>query len=460
MTPHPDSSLPASFRDPSGFLFIHEETLYRQINQRYQNDYTHLMASGLYQTLVDKGLLIAHEEVESPTAVAPPAYKIIRPTPLPFISYPYEWCFSQLKTAALITLSIQKEALAHGMILKDASAYNIQFHNGRCLLIDTLSLAIYHEGQTWDAYRQFCQHFLAPLALIAYTDVRLSQLLRLHIDGIPLALASKLLPFRTRFNLNLLTHIHLHSAAQKRSAPTIPQTPPKMSRTALIGLIESLTAGVSKLQWRTNQTAWANYYEDTNYSEVAHQHKAEQILAFLDQIQPRNLWDLGANTGRYSRLASERGIPTVAFDVDPGAVEQAYRTSKEASDQHFLPLVMDLTNPSPSLGWHHQERDALLSRGPAHTIMALALIHHLAITNNVPLDRLAQFFQAMGHWLIIEFVPKNDSQLQRLLATRADIFPDYTPEGFEATFAPYFITHAKKPIAESERLLYLMEQRP
>ena len=208
--------LAASFRDPSGFLFTRQGVLYRQVNQLYRENYDRLMTSGLAEKLIRGGWLIPHTEVDAPPADASLAYKVIRPELLDFISYPYEWSFSQLQDAALNTLAIQKMALESGMALKDASAYNMQFHHGRAVLIDTLSFEVYREGEPWVAYRQFCQHFLAPLALMAYTDVRLSQLLRVYIDGIPLDLAARLLPGKTRWDLGLATHIHLHAAAQQR----------------------------------------------------------------------------------------------------------------------------------------------------------------------------------------------------------------------------------------------------
>src|SRR5215216_6396727 len=208
--------LAASFRDPSGFLFARDGVLYRQVNRKYEQEYTRLMESGLYDKLVKAGLLVSHVEVDHAPAEAALAYKIIQPERVPFISYPYEWSFGQLKDAALATLSIQRRALKVGMSLKDASAYNIQFVRGKATLIDTLSFEIYKEGQPWVAYRQFCQHFLAPLALMATRDIRLNQLLRVYIDGIPLDLASELLPGKTRLNFGLLTHVHLHASAQKR----------------------------------------------------------------------------------------------------------------------------------------------------------------------------------------------------------------------------------------------------
>jgi len=460
----------ASFRDPSGFLFTRDGILYRQVNKAYAGSYTRLMQSGLYAKLVKAGLLVPHVEADGPAGKERPfppadpdlAHITIRPERVPFISYPYEWSFGQLKDAALATLSIQKRALKAGMSLKDASAYNIQFFQGKPALIDTLSFEEYREGEPWVAYRQFCQHFLAPLALMAYRDVRLSQLLRVYIDGVPLDLASSLLPGRTRWKLGLYTHIHLHARAQKRYAGVAiseARAGRSMSQQAMAGLIESLRDTIRKLEWKPAGTEWADYYEDNNYTDAAFQHKLNLIEDWLGRIQPQMVWDLGANTGLFSRPAAAMGAFAVAFDIDPAAVEQNYRQVKADKETNLLPLVLDLTNPSPAIGWHNQERASLGQRGPADAVLALALIHHLAISNNVPLERVAQFFADLGEWLIIEFVPKNDSQVQRLLRSRADIFPDYTREGFETAFRSHFEIHASSDLRDSERKVYLMRRK-
>jgi ribosomal protein L11 methylase PrmA len=453
----------ASFRDPSGFLFYHSGELYRQVNQAYQTNYDHLMQSGLYDRLMDQGLMVPHTEVED---VSPPnpeiAYRILHPERVDFISYPYEWCFTQLRGAALTTLRLVRAGLDHGMILKDASAYNLQFHQGRWRLIDTLSFEVYREGEPWVAYKQFCQHFLAPLALMAYRDVRLHRMSRLFIDGIPLDLAADLLPFRTKLRFGLLTHIHLHARSQKRYADKAvkrDQIQGKVSQKALVGLLDSLRTTVKGLSVRTDTTEWARYYEETNYSDTAFEEKKKTVSGFIERISPKEVWDLGANTGAFSRLASDRGIYTVAFDVDPGAVAQNYIQVRQNREINLLPLVMDLTNPSPGLGWAHEERQSFVSRGPAGMVLALALVHHLAISNNVPLPKLADFFHAVGSTLVIEFVPKSDSQVQRLLRTREDIFDRYTVDGFESAFESKFEILEKSQVAGSERILYLMKAK-
>lgn len=459
-----DQRLGASFRDPSGFLFTRKGVLYRQVNRIYAGHYDQLLSSKLYAKLVYSGLLIPHEEVSVEPEEPSLAYRIIKPEPLQFISYPYEWSFSQLKDAALATLSIQKHALDSGLVLKDASAYNIQFHYGKPVLIDTLSFESYHEGEPWVAYRQFCQHFLAPLALMAHTDVRLSQLLRVYIDGIPLDLAARLLPRRTRYGLGLAAHIHMHAAAQKRYADQPvrkEQTTRKISKLQFMGLMDNLESTTRKLTWKPSGTEWGDYYtaSSSHYSTPAFEHKKQLVGNFLERIHPITTWDLGANTGEFSRLAAGLGSHTISFDIDPAAVEQNYLQSKTNKETQMLPLLMDFTNPSPSLGWHNRERHSLLERAPADALLALALIHHLAISNNVPLPLLADYFHSLGRWLVIEWVPKEDSQVQKLLASRQDIFSEYHQEGFEAAFGMYFNTHEKVSIQDSPRMLYLMEKK-
>ncbi|MFN8398700.1 MAG: hypothetical protein U0X74_01700 [Anaerolineales bacterium] len=450
-----------SFRDPSGFLFKKDDVLYRQVNEKYADEYNLLMSSGLYENLLKGRLLVSHEEVDIEPVESQKKFKVIRPQRVNFISYPYEWSFSQLKDAALATLAIQKRAVKFGMSLKDASAYNIQFHEGKATLIDTLSFEKYIEGTPWVAYKQFCQHFLAPLALMAKVDVRLSQLLKIHIDGIPLDLASGLLPFSTRFNFGLLTHIHLHSKAQQQYADKQVETSAAqkggMNKQALQGLIESLESTIRALDWKPVGTEWGDYYNFTNYSDSSFEQKKEIIGKWVEQVSPRSVWDMGANTGFFTRIASDKGIPSISFDIDPAAVEKNYRQIKSAKEKNILPLIQDLTNPSPAIGWNNHERDALLERAPTDMVFALAIIHHLAISNNVPLGEIAEFFHGLGKWLVIEFVPKSDSQVKKLLASRLDIFDEYTVEGFEQSFTRIFNIKEKIQISGTERFLYLLE---
>ncbi len=455
-----DEDHPSSFRDPSGFLFWKDHQLFRQINRIYQPQYDTLLSSGLYKFLTDKGWLIPHQESNTAPLIPAVAYKVIQPDPVRNISYPYEWCFSQLKDAALLTLKIAKAALRHGMLLKDASAYNIQYREGKPVLIDTLSFDHYVEGEPWVAYRQFCQHFLAPLALMAHTDVRLNQLMRVYIDGIPLTLAAKLLPMRTRFSPGLTLHLHVHAGMQEKAAPSAGGNNPRkrVNQTALLGLIESLQDTVRKLEWKAAGTEWVEYYEENNYTETSFRAKQELTGKFLGRMNPGTVWDLGGNTGVFSRIAAEKGNYAICFDNDYGAVERNYLETKSRKETRLLPLVLDLTNPSPAIGWINRERESFLERGPADAILALAVVHHLAIGNNLPLDRIADFLALCGPRLIVEFIPKEDSQVRRLLSTRKDIFTDYTREKFEAAFRKVYRIEESVSIPESARTLYWMEK--
>ena len=449
----------SSFRDPSGFVFYNGNVLFRQINKSYKENYDHLMNSGLYEQLVNSKFLIPHEE----TDISPfdnNAYKIIKPEQISFISYPYEWSFNQLKHAALTTIEIQKISMEYGMTLKDCSAYNIQFKECNPVLIDTLSFEKYEEGQIWKAYQQFCQHFLAPLALMTHKDIRLNQLLKIYIDGIPLDLASSLLPMRTHTMFSLLTHIHAHAKSQKRYGDKkVKFSKRKLPKNSFLGLIDSLHSAIKKLTWSPKGTEWANYYFDTNYSEKSFEQKKKIISDWLEEIKPKFAWDLGSNTGIFSRIAASKGIETISFDIDSAAVEQNFLNAQKNNEKYILPLLLDLTNPSPSIGWENQERKSFADRGPVEIVMALALIHHLAISNNLPLSNIATFFQKICKHLIIEFIPKTDSQISRLLVTREDIFDDYSKEKFEEEFKNFFIIHKKIELDDSERILYLMEKK-
>ncbi len=452
--------LESSFRDPSGFLFDEDGILLRQVNKCYQKDYDFLMNSSLYDKLTSEGLLITHKEHDSHKGFKPDCYKIIEPDLINFISYPYEWSFSQLKDAAITTLMIQKTALQHGMILKDSSAYNIQFQNGRPIFIDTLSFEIYHDGQPWGAYRQFCQHFLAPLALMSHTDIRLNQMMKIYLDGIPLDLASKLLPFKTKIRISLLMHLHLHTGAQKkyRNKGSASKNT-KISRSNLFALIQSLLSAVRRLRLKGQNTEWGDYYSFTNYADQSFTHKKEIITGFIKAINPETIWDLGANTGEFTQIGSQYGIQCVAFDIDPLAVDSHYTYIRNQQIENILPLVMDLTNPSPSIGWNNKERMGFLQRPLPDTVLALALIHHLAISNNLPLNKIASFLSELSDNLIIEFVPKTDSQVQKLLESRKDIFINYNEETFVRDFELYFKIRAKETIAESNRVIYWMTRK-
>jgi hypothetical protein len=341
------------------------------------------------------------------------------------------------------------------MTLRDASAYNVQFVNGKPILIDTLSFERAVAGRPWDAYRQFCQHFLAPLALMAYRDPRCGLLARDFIDGVPLDLAGRLLPTRTRLRAGLGAHVHAHARVShaKRAMEAGASGRAHVSEVGLRALIDSLRRTIDGLRWEPRGTAWADYSGEESYSTQAAQDKRRLVQVMLRRASAGRVWDLGANAGEYSAIAAEQGRTVVALDADAGAVERFYLGIRRGTVPPVTLVLTDLSNPSPALGWCLAERRSLVQRGPAPIVLALALVHHLAIGNNVPLPDLARFFAQIAVEVIVEFVPKEDPQVRRLLAGRSDIFPDYSLDGLRSAFRDRFDVVESTAIADSERTL-------
>jgi hypothetical protein len=450
--------LGGSYRDPSGYVFQRDGVLYRAVNACYASDYNALIATGLYDDLVAEGLLVGHEETSPALAPEPDTYRVLRPDPVPFISYPYEWCFGQLKAAALCTLAVQRKALACGMVLKDASAYNVQFRGPRPVFIDTLSFERRQEETPWVAYRQFCEHFLVPLILMCRVDPTLGRTLRTYLDGVPLELGGRLLGVRGFRSIGSIVHVILHGRSVRTHAAGRRARGATVSTSALLALTEHLDACIRNCRWDPAGTVWAEYEVTHGYLGDSHAHKRSVVAEMLSLTKPRTVWDLGANTGEYSRIAADQGATVVALDLDPGVVERHFRRLTDDGDARVLPLVMDIADPSPSCGWNLQERHSLTDRGPVDVALVLALVHHLGITRNVPLQLMAEGLSRLARCLIIEFVPKEDPQTQRLLAARKDIFAGYTQESFERAFATRFRIVDQRTIAGTGRVVYRMEQ--
>ena len=394
---------PGSYRDPSGFVYTRDGVLFRQVDLSFAARWDDLVASGLLADLQSRGILIGHEPADIGAAAEPAtAHAVIRPERVPTISYPYEWSFGMLKDAALLTLDAQAAAAERGFTLRDATAYNVQFLRGRPILIDTLSFERAEPGAPWIAYRQFCEQFLAPLALMARRDVRLGLMLRDHVDGIPLDLAARLLPGRSRWNLGLGAHIHAHARAQKRyagegseaAAATKKATVSEFRQQALL---DSLRRTIGKLDWTPEGTEWADYADNTSYGEAGTAVKEDLVRRFLTDAAGTVVWDLGANTGRYSRIAAALGRDVVAWDIDPAAVERNYRQvrrDRRGADPAARPGSRE-PQPGPRLG----RRGAAVgdrTRANADVVLALALVHHLAIGRNVPLGRISSYFARLA----------------------------------------------------------------
>jgi hypothetical protein len=451
---------PSSFRDPSSSVFQDGETVYRAIFPSYKPDYRRFMDSGLYRDLEEAGFIVPHEEVGPLPMACPEASLVVRPMRIPFVSYPYEWSFSQLKDAGRLTLEIQSRALARGMTLKDASAFNVQFLKGRPIFIDTASFETYAPGQPWAAYHQFCRHFIAPLALMSRIDLRLGQMTRWHLDGIPLDLATSMLKWSGFSSATLWIHIFLHSnfITRYRTGKKVPAPAGKpVKAESVLQLLDHMKTAIEGMEPRRRTTQCVRYYEGEVHSGEYTQQKAAIVKNLLEYAQPLTLWDLGANTGYFSQIAASLGIRVISFEKDPVCVEASYGVVKSTPGMDLLPVVMDLSNPTPGLGWDHTERDSLKSRGPADMVMVLALIHHLCVGANIPLEKVIAFLRQIGQRLIIEFVPKEDEKVRLLLRSRADIFPDYNRDAFERYLGRHFTIRRVMEISHSPRVIYYAE---
>lgn len=442
----------SSFRDNHGFVFLEDNILYRTIRSTYRLQFEHLKTSGLYQELLDKNLIVKHEDVENRWNFSvDDIYKIIKPEKVQFISYPYEWCQSQLKAAALTTLQIQKTALEFGMVLKDSSAFNIQFHKGAPILIDTLSFDFVEAGRPWIAYKQFCEHFLGPILLMTYVDPKLNSLF--GIEGISISLANKLLPLKRKLNLYVFIHLTLHAKFQNSYGS---QKVQKTNSTFTIKyhkrLADNLLSTIRGIK-KTQKTFWQNYYDD-NVEQEYFLSKRQIITDLLLKVKPRLLWDIGANDGEFSRIAAQQDIFTVSLDSDPSCVEENYRLVKENNQPNLLPLLLDYANPTPAIGWSNLERDAFLQRNRPDVIMMLAVLHHLTIHNAIPLAIIASQLSDLCSDLIIEFIPKEDKKVEVLLQNREDVFIDYSEKGFERIFGRLFDLKSKIVIKGSSRIIY------
>ena len=441
-----------SFRDPSGRVFVRGTEVLRVLFHSAREDYEHLLKSGLYDRLVDKGLLVPHAEVTRSAWELPNAWRVLRPERIPFISYASEWCFSQLRDAAVTTLRVQREALRFGMTLKDASTSNIQFLDGRAVLIDILSLVRRPDGP-WVAYYQFCKHFLAPLLLVVYGDPHLLKLLGTGADGIPLDRASRLLPWRSWLRSSALLHVHLHARARDSSAPRALRKP--MSDRRMEALVDNLTRSVERLRWTPPPSEWTRYEkQQPTYTPAAWTARLEFVSRVVAQTRPGTVWDFGAATGYVSRMTTRHGAFTVAFDADPSCVELAYRDARQEANRRLLPLVQDLLRPTPCGGWAQGEYEGLIERGPADLVLALGLVHHLAVPGGIPLDRQLEFFAKVGRAAVIEWVPQDDPVVTAW-ANRFRVDCLHEPD-FVAAATRHFGRVERHQVADSRRALYYL----
>jgi SAM-dependent methyltransferase len=387
---------------------------------------------------------------------------LLRHERVPIVSYPYEWPFTLLKRAALLQLDLLADAIGAGLVLKDGTPYNVQWDGPRPLFVDVGSFEPLRPGEAWAGYRQFCRLQLFPLMLQAFRDVPYQPWLRGRLEGIDPAELRNLLRVRDRFRRGVLTNVVLHARLERRYAGRAGEVRSELRRAGfneqlLLANARKLRRLVERLEWDGTSAAWGDYGATCSYSAEDSARKAEFVRAAAAAAGPRLVWDLGCNDGTYSKIAAERAAAVVAVDADAAVADRLARERHE----RILPLVVDLADPSPGLGWRGAERGDLAARGRPDLVLALALVHHLAIARNVPLAELLDWLAGLGGALVVEFVDPADPMAGRLLAAKRDgVHDDYSRPVFERLFGERFVTERTLELAGGTRVLYLGRPRP
>jgi ribosomal protein L11 methylase PrmA len=414
-------------------------------------------------------------QIDMPVAESQPSAwaAFLQHDTIPFVSYPYEWTFGMLKDAALLHLDLLAQALEENFTLKDGTAYNVQWAGDRPVFIDVLSFERVTRGQLWAGYRQFCQTFLYPLFLQAYKDVPFQPWLRGCLDGITPEQCANLMSLRDMVRPGVLKHAWLHAwleGSERVRESNVQQNLKRAgSNTSLTkALVAGLTQIIRRLAWNPPDSKWSGYAANTTYSSTDAQRKADFVRAAVAARPAGLVWDLGCNTGDYSRIAAENAECVVAMDADHLAVERLYQSlrktraiaSNKAGRQLILPLVSNFVDPSPNLGWRGRERKTLAERGRPELILCLALIHHLVIGAGVPMRELLQWLAALGSRLVIEFVGKDDAMVQQLLRNKRDNYGDYDPDLFDRWLHEFFEVVRSERLESGTRVLYYAVPRP
>ena len=459
---------PGSFRDRDSRVVVAPDAVYRALSGTGTEDWQALKASPLFEQLSTEGTLIGTEEVGA-DALAGVAAEILpegtetvlRHERIPFVSYPYEWTFSMLRDAALLTLDLQIAAFGQELTLKDATPYNVQFRGSEPVFIDVGSFERLREGDPWIGYRQFCMLFLYPLLLQSYKDVPFQPWLRGSIDGITPSEARPLFTFRDRFRRGVLSNVVLHARMERKyedaeGGEVKEQAKAKNKPQRTKALVQTMRSTVSKLSWKAGDTAWTNYRADNTYSDADAERKAAFVREAAASVKPALTWDIGCNDGAYSRIAAESSDYVVAFDYDHATVDALYRSLRTDGETRILPLVANLADPSPGLGWRGLERRTLEDRGTPDLVLALALVHHVSITANVPLAELLDYLHELGSTLVIEFPKREDPMVRRLLSgKREGSNADYQHETFERLLHDRFDVERSETLPSYVRVLYL-----
>jgi SAM-dependent methyltransferase len=451
---------PGSFRDPESRIFYAGDSVYRALSAEGLEDFEALAGTGL----LDDQRIVRTDRADGASIpsglLAKEAAGVLRHELIPFVSYPYEWTFSMLKDAALLQLDLLLAALEHDLVLKDSSPYNVQWKGAKPVFVDLGSFERLREGEPWVGYRQFCMLYLYPLLLQAVKDVRFHAWLRGSIDGITPQEMANLLSFRDRFRRGLPTNVFLHARLERRYADRGGEVKRDIKRAGfkkelLVANVRKMRKLVGRLDWSPPEGVWVAYGEANSYSDEDALRKDDFVREVARGDDWRLVWDIGANNGRYSRIAAEGARQVVAVDADQGPVELLYRALREEGEERILPLTMNLADPSPGLGWRGLERKAMPDRGKPDLVLALALVHHVAISANVPVKEFLDYLVSLGCSLVIEFPTRDDPMVQKLLAPKREgLHPDYDRSFFERSLAQAFDVERSEVLASGTRVLY------
>jgi ribosomal protein L11 methylase PrmA len=454
-----------SFRDPSGGVLHSGDRILRYFRPEAAAAFQGVIDSGLLQALELKGSLIPTRSISSTSdadlytsassLTEGEVGLLLEHERIPFLSYAYGWPFEMLRDAALCTLETIEEALNSGFMVKDATPFNIQFVGPRPVFIDVASIEKYEDGQIWTGYSQFCRTFLNPLMLQALRDVPYHPWLRHSLDGIDPSDLSRVLGLANKLRPSVFIHVVLQAMLNRRTSAFAPsgEKHRPVSREATLQLVRGLQGVVSKLHRKRRKSTWIDYEDELPYADEAVAAKERFVEESVRAANPGVLWDLGCNRGLFSTLAAAHAGYVVAMDFDEATVGALYERVK-GKFPNLLPLVVDLMNPEPDQGWAQSERQGLAARGPADFALALALVHHLRISGNVPLSRIFGWLSDVTSAGVVEFVPRADPMVQRLLSTRKDVYGDYDEAQFEAALSREFAIEERHQLPGSERILY------
>ena len=453
---------PGSFRDPLSRVFISGDKVVRAFSSEGSKDLDKVWGKKSIQNALASGELIQSDIVD-PASVglsAPWTAAMTHPR-LPFVSYPYEWTFSMLKDAALLQLKLTRETLADGVGLKDATPYNVQFIGSRAQFIDAGSFEKRRKGDPWYGYKQFCEMFLYPLMLQGYLGVQYQPFLRGAVNGISPVTMRKLLPASIRRpRKGRLTHVVLHAAASSRFADTdvdVKKETAKagMNATVLDATLRKITKIVEKLSLGDKKSTWSNYSERGHYLESSLDEKQLFVRDAVASAPRAQVWDIGCNDGVFSRIASAHADYVVAMDADPLVVDRLYNTLKAENNDRILPLYVDMSDTGGGIGWRGQERPGIFERGRPDIVLYLAVIHHLAITFNIPVAQQIDMLADLTPELVIEMPHADDPMVRKLLTNKRDgIHDDFNLDEFERLLTQRFTVKSKMLLAGGTRTIF------